>query len=134
MHLLYWLDPIKWIDDIYTIARNGRGVLIQWDSTVHTGAEVEAFLRSYGIKCYSRQYPAGGIAGCHVRTDQAKWADGLLRGAGFAVLSKQLSKPISPRSQWGVPARAQGFGGMVGDLFGVMDTVNRRNRQRKQRR
>lgn len=133
MNPLQWLDPIKWIDDAFTTAANGRGVLLQWDSRAHTGAEVEAFLRSYGVKVYARRYPANGVAGCHVRREQAKYADGLLRGAGFAVLSKPLSKPISPRSQWGVPARAQGFGGIVGDLFGVMDVVNYRNRQRRRR-
>lgn len=134
MNPLQWLDPIKWLDDLYTTSRNGRGVLIEWDSNCHTGAEVEAFLRSWGIKCYGRKYPAGGVAGCHVRNAQAKFADGLLRGAGFAVLSKPLSKPITPRSSWGVPAKAQGFGGIVGDLFGVMDVVNYRNRQRRRGR
>lgn len=133
MNPLQWLDPIKWIDDLYTTSRNGRGVLIEWDANVHTGAEVEAFLRSWGIKCYGRKYPAGGVAGCHVRTAQAKFADGLLRGAGFAVLSRPLSKPITPRTQWGVPAKAQGFGGLVGDALGVMDSVNRRNRERRRR-
>lgn len=133
MNPLQWLDPIKWIDDLYTTSRNGRGVLIEWDSNCHTGAEVESFLRSYGVKCYARRYPSNGVAGCHVRTAQAKFADGLLRGAGFAVLSKQLSKPITPRTQWGVPAKAQGFGGLVGDALGVMDSVNRRNRERRRR-
>lgn len=133
MNPLEWLDPIKWIDDIYTTSRNGRGVLLQWDSRAHTGAEVEAFLRSYGVKCYARRYPSNGVAGCHVRSEQAQYADGLLRGAGFAVLSKQLSPPISPRSQWGVPAKPQGFGGIVGDAMGIMEGVNRRNHQRRRR-
>lgn len=133
MNLWAWLDPIKMIDDLYTTSRNGRGVLIEWDANVHTGAEVESFLRSYGVACYARKYPAGGVAGCHVRKRQAAFADGLLRGAGFAVLSKQLSKPITPRTQWGVPAKAQGFGGLVGDALGVMDSVNRRNRERRRR-
>lgn len=128
---MMWFDPIKWLDDLYTIARNGRGVLLTWDSQAHTGAEVEAFLRSWGIRCYARQYPSNGVAGCHVRSRQAVFADGLLRGHGFVVLSPQLSKPITPSSQWGVPAKATGFGGVVGDALGVMDGVNRRNRERR---
>lgn len=130
---LHWFDPLKWIDDAYTAIRNGRGTLITWDATINGGAEVEALLRSYGVRVYGRQYPtrATPISGCHVRKNQAKFADGLLRGHGIAVLSKTLSKPIRPARQWGAPAPAQGLGGMVGDALGVMDGVKRK--QRKER-
>ena len=131
--LLQWFDPIKWLDDLYTTARNGRGVLITWDANCHTGAEVEAFLRSWGIRVYGRKYRTSTdpTCGCHVRKRQAAFADGLLRGHGYAVLSPPLSKPIRPNRQWGVSAPSQGLGSMVGDLFGVMDGVNRRRRQRR---
>lgn len=33
-------DPVKWVDDAVTMSANGGGVLLTWDSTVHTGAEV----------------------------------------------------------------------------------------------
>jgi hypothetical protein len=134
--LMQMVDPVKWVDDAVTMGANGESVLLLWDSTVHTGAEVERLLRSFGVACYGRKYPMSDdpTAGCHVRTAQAKYADGLMRGAGFAVLSRQLSPPIRPARQWGVPAKAQGLGGVVGDLMGVMDVVDRRNRQRRKER
>lgn len=130
---LHWLDPLKWIDDTYTAIRNGRGVLITWDATSTTGAEVEALLRAYGVRVYGRRYPTrtNPVAGCHVRSKQAKFADGLLRGHGIAVLSKPLSKPIKPLRQWGAPAPAQGLGGLVGDALGIMnDTKHKQRRER----
>jgi hypothetical protein len=121
--LLQMIDPVKWADDAVTGAANGEGVLLTWDSTTHTGADVERLLRSYGVACYGRKYPLSDdpTAGCHVRKAQAKYADGLLRGHGVAVLSPQLSAPIRPRHRWGVDAKPQGFGGIVGDMMGVMD-------------
>lgn len=121
--LLQMFDPIKWVDDAYTTGRNGRGVLLEWDSNAHTGAEVESLLRSYGVAVYARKYRTSGdpTVGCHVRQAQAKFADGLLRGHGVAVLSPQLSPPIRPQHRWGVDAKAQGFAGIVGDMVGVMD-------------
>jgi len=135
--LMQMIDPVKWIDDAATSAANGEGVLLTWDSTVHTGAEVERLLRSYGVAVYGRKYPLSDdpTAGCHVRKAQAKYADGLLRGHGIAVLSPQLSPPIRPRHRWGVDAKPQGFGGIVGDMMGVMDGARPAPiRQRPQRR
>lgn len=135
--LMQMIDPVKWIDDAVTMSANGGGVLLQWDANVHTGAEVERLLRSYGVACYGRQYPTSDnpTAGCHVRQAQAKFADGLLRGYGIAVLSPQLSPPIRPRHRWGVDAKPQGFGGIVGDMMGVMDGARPAPvRQRPQRR
>lgn len=116
------MDLLKWLDDLYTTARNGRGVLLEWDADAHTGAEVEHLLRSYGVRTYARRYPSKRrrVAGVHVRTAQAKFADGLLRGYGIAVVSRQLSEPITPARRWGVPAPAQGLHGHIGDAMGVM--------------
>jgi len=131
LDFLKWFDLIKFVDDIYTTSRNGRGVLLEWDATINSGAEVEQLLRSYGVKVYGRKYPTRSepISGCHVRKSQAKFADGLLRGAGIAVLSERLSKPIKPKESWGAPAPAQGLGGLVGDAMGVMDGVKRKQRK-----
>ena len=120
--LLQMFDPIKWVDDALTTGANGRGVLIEWDSNAHTGAEVESLLRSYGVAVYARKYRTSNdpAIGCHVREAQAAFADGLLRGHGVAVLSPVLSPPIQPKHRWGVPAKPQGFGGVVGDMMGVM--------------
>jgi hypothetical protein len=85
-------------------------------------------LRSYGVRVFARQYPRkhGGVAGCHVRRAQAKYADGILRGHGVPVLSKQLSRPIRPRRRWGVMAKSSGFAGWMNDaLFGGADEVRR---------
>lgn len=122
--LMQMIDPVKWIDDAVTMSANGDSVLLLWNSNAHTGAQVERLLRSYGVAVYGRRYPTSDdpVAGCHVRKAQAKFADGLLRGHGVVVLSPQLSPPIRPRWRWGVDAKPQGFGGVVGDLlFGVMD-------------
>lgn len=121
--LMQMFDPIKWVDDAATMGMNGDSVLLTWDAKVHTGAEVERLLRSYGVACYGRKYPLSDdpTAGCHVRAAQAKFADGLLRGNGIAVLSPVLSAPIRPQYRWGVDAKPQGFGGIVGDAMGVME-------------
>lgn len=124
-------DPIKWIEDCYTISRNGRGVLLLWDACEHTGVEVENFLRAHGVIVYARKYHTSDdpTAGCHVRTSQAKFADGLLRGHNFAMLSPQLSAPIRVSRPWGAPARAQGLTGRLIDE----QRPQRRRRERKER-
>ncbi len=127
--VIFVVDPGKLIEDLYTRSKNG-GVLLEWDAGATDGApsDIEALLRSYGVKVYARQYPRkhGGVAGCHVRRAQAKYADGILRGHGVPVLSKQLSKPIRPRRRWGVMAKSQGFAGWMNDaLFGGEDEVRR---------
>lgn len=132
-HLLDFIqsiDPIKWIDDAYTTSRNGRGVLLEWDATSVTGADVETLLRRFGVKVYARKYPkrTDKIAGCHVPSAQAVYADGLLRGHGIPVVSAPLSKPIRPASSWGVPAKAQGMAGKLGDAMGVAPRKERKER------
>ena len=127
---IFIVDPGKLIDDLYTRGKNGGGVLLEWDAGATDGApsDIEALLRSYGVKVYARQYPRkhGGVAGCHVRRAQAKYADGILRGHGVPVLSKQLSKPIRPRRRWGVMAKPQGFAGWMNDaIFGGDEEVRR---------
>lgn len=121
LDLIQSIDPLKWLDDAYTMGRNGRGVLLEWDATSNCGAEVESLLRTFGVKVYGRKYPTKRqpISGCHVPAAQAKYADGLLRGHGIAVVSPTLSKPIRPATSWGVPAKAQGLGGIVADLLGA---------------
>lgn len=131
-HLLDFIqsiDPIKWIDDAYTTSRNGRGVLLEWDATSTTGAQVETLLRTFGVKVYARKYPnrTEKIAGCHVPAAQAAFADGLLRGHSIPVVSPPLSKAIRPASAWGVPAKAQGLAGALGDAMGAKPT-NRKER------
>ena len=128
--VIFVVDPGKLIDDLYTRFRNGGGVLLEWDAQATDGApsDVEALLRSYGVRVFARQYPRkhGGVAGCHVRRAQAKYADGILRGHGVPVLSKQLSRPIRPRRRWGVMAKSSGFAGWMNDaIFGGADEVQR---------
>ena len=132
-HLLDFIqsiDPIKWIDDAYTTSRNGRGALLEWDATSTTGADVETLLRTFGVKVYARKYPTRQekIAGCHVPSAQAAYADGLLRGHGIPVVSAPLSKPIRPSRSWGVPAKAQGLAGKLGDAMGVAPRKERKER------
>lgn len=128
LDFLEYFDLIKWLDDLFCTAKNGRGVLLEWSATSVAGSDVEALLRRYGVKVYARRYAKDGTAGCHVRTAQAKYADGLLRGYGVPVLSKQLSKPIRPRRAWGVPATAQGIAGAINQSMDG-DSTKRRPRR-----
>lgn len=116
------IDPIKWIDDFLCSARNGPGVRIEWLAVGPDGATVENFLRERGIRVWGRKYAFNGPGDTYavtVRAAQAKIADGLLRGWGVPVVSPQLSRPVTFGRVWGVPAPAQGFGGLVlGGLTG----------------
>ena len=40
LDFLEYFDLIKWIDDLFCTARNGRGVYIEWDSTSNAGSLV----------------------------------------------------------------------------------------------
>ena len=122
------IDPIKWIDDMLASAVNGRGVRIEWIGGL-PGAEGELLLRSYGVRCWRRAYDHEREErfGVHVRPSQAKFAAGLLGGAGCAVVVGPRVAPIRPASAWGVAAPAQGLSGLLVDFLG--GGVRFRNRQ-----
>lgn len=131
MNPLQWLDPLKWIDDAVQLAKHGGGVLLTFQTdTTWAPVDVERLLRRFGVSVYARQYQDGdGHAGLHVRHAQAKFADGLLRGHGVDVTSPVLSKPVRPSTAWGVPAKAQGLGGIVIDAMGGAPESRRRERR-----
>ena len=135
MNPLRYFDPLKWIDDAVQLAKHGDNVLLtfQTDSS-WAPVDVERLLRTYGVKVFARQYEDDeGHAGLHVRAAQAKFADGLLRGHGVNVTSRQLSRPIRPSTSWGAPAPAQGLAGAVIDAMS-RPLPTRRRRQRRTRR
>jgi hypothetical protein len=126
------LNPLLLFD---RLRRAGRGALLTWPRGAHTGAQVESFLRSYGVRILDRKV-SGDEHGVWVSDKQAKYADGLLRGAGFAITSAPLSKPIAPRHRWGRAAKSVGIVGAIGDMWGVGDMAEDLARQnaRKERR
>lgn len=134
--MLARIDPIKWVDDLFCSARNGRGVRLEWIG--RDGWDGEQLLRSYGVRVWARGYDYENEQrySLTVRAAQAKFADGLLRGAGFAVVSPQLSPPITPRSSWGVPAAPQGLAGWLQEIAigGVSVRASRRRATRSTRR
>lgn len=118
------LDPVKWVDDLCAISQNGIGVKITWAAgTTWRGAEVERILRRYGIRVYARQYTTPGNGrdyGVTVRTQQADFADYLLRKAGVPVSSPQRTAPVAVGAMpvaSGTPAKSVGFAGFVVDLL-----------------
>jgi len=136
LELLQLLDVAGWIDKI---RRGGKGHKITWQRELHNGTEVEAFLRSYGVRIIDRQLATKRREpGVYVSDKQAKYADGLLRGAGFAITSVQLSPPIAPRHRWGSAAKDDTAGGLYANIFGVgalADELARSNaRPRRERR
>ena len=132
-------DPIKWIDDAFAGARHGNTTLIIWAPDGPNGPTVENYLRSMGVYVVKRQYSPEGSGqdfGVHVRTKQAKYADGLMRGKSWPVTSPALSGPIAPRTTWGKPVGAVGLlGGVAEGLFGgpsvTLPTKSRRRRRRR---
>ncbi len=48
---------------------------------------------------------------------QARYAVGLLKGAGYPVFEGPPSPPIRPRTNWGAPAPGQGLNGIMEALF-----------------
>lgn len=135
MNPLRWFDPLKWADDAVQLAKHGDSVLLTFQTdTSWAPVDVEHLLRSFGVKVYARQYQDDeGHAGLHVRAAQAKFADGLLRGHGVNVTSRQLSRPIRPSSSWGAPAPAQGLAGAVIDATTGAPRRRRRAAERRQR-
>lgn len=121
-------DPLKWIDDTLCILRYGAGVKITWSSgTDWAGGDVEMLLRSYGVRVWNRQYARKkGVDdyGLHVRPQQARWAEYVLRKAGCPLTSPLISEAnrhvqpggAMPRA-WGVPAKPVGFVGRMVDFL-----------------
>lgn len=107
---LHDFDPVKWLDDLLATLALGRGVKLTWAKGAATGAQVEMMLRKYGVKVYARQYTdkGGRPYGVTVRAEQEIWAQYLL--------DRFLSGGEMP-TEWGVPAKPQGFGGVVVDFF-----------------
>lgn len=108
-------DVLKFVDDFYCSIKNGGGVRIEWEYPGPDGAETEIFLRAHGVRVWGRKYPKNkqDTWGVTVRKQQAKMADGLLRGRKYPVTTKKLAKGWAPQSTWGVPAKAQGMAGML---------------------
>ena len=117
------IDIIKWLDDLVALLANGRGHKLEWcKSSGWSGSRVERVLRRYGIRVYCRDYGHGrDTLGCRVRSQQAAWADYLLRRAGCPLLSRPLSgtgaKPGPMPRAWGVPARPVGLAGRIVDMW-----------------
>ena len=102
------IDPIKWLDDAIQTMRLGSGVKLTWPPGAATGTQVENMLRKYGVKVYKRQYTNGKHRdyGVTVRSEQAIWAQ--------TLLDKFLAGGNMPK-EWGVPAKPQGWGGIIAD-------------------
>jgi hypothetical protein len=110
------INPILFIDEILSTGANGGGVRIGW----YAGAAANGLrlLRAHGVRTWGyRMAYDSDRRWCMVRKRQAKWAVGLLRGAGYGVFEGPASPPIRPRTNWGAPAPAQGFAGLVAKLF-----------------
>lgn len=127
------IDPIKWVDDLFCSARNGRGTRIEWIGAA--GFDGELLLRRYGIRVWGRGYDHDGENrfSVHVRPAQAKFAAGLLAGAGCAILEGPSSAPIRPASAWGAPAPAQGLAGALVDMMSGGLRAERRAARRNRR-
>lgn len=119
-------DPLWILDNIWAFSKFGQGVKIEWVGS--TGANVERFLRGYGVRVWGRQisYKVGEPWGVRVPANQAAYADALLRVKGYAVTSPHLGKKFNkvPRP-WGVPAKPVGFVGVfVRNIGGDLDPAN----------
>lgn len=110
------LNPILLIDELIATSMNGGGVRIGW----YGGAAAHAIkhLRDRGVRTWGyRMAYAPDRRWCMVRRRQAEYAVGLLKGAGYAVFEGPFSPPIVTRTTWGVPARPQGYAGLIASLF-----------------
>lgn len=110
------LNPILLIDELIATSANGGGVRIGWYADA--AAPAIRLLTQHGIKTWGfRMATNPNRRWCKVRHAQARWAVGLLKGAGYTVIDGPDSPPIQPRTTWGVPARPQGFAGLIASLF-----------------
>lgn len=136
-----WPDPLKIIDDAIASATQPSGHEITWFyQTGASGAEVEQFLRSYGVRVWGRTYETeeGETTwyGLHVRKSQALWACSLLLTMGVSIRSGLVegAKPMAtlPRTSWDSIAPAVGLGGLVTQMItGRPRAKNTRSRRRR---
>jgi hypothetical protein len=122
-------NPILLLDELLCTAANGGGVRIGWYAPeALSGVKL---LRAHGVRCwggaYARKPDRRWVT---VRPAQAKWAAGLLRGAGYVVFEGPDADPIAPRTNWGAPAPGQGLNGIVES---ALTGVSRRRSSRKER-
>jgi len=135
-----WPDPLKMIDDMIASATQPGGHKITWFwSTGHSGAEIEKFLRSYGVRVWRRQYEERNgdvsIYGLTVRKSQAKWACTLLLTYNVAIRSGRVKGARAmaslPRTSWNSIAPAVGLGGIVSEMIiGKPKATNTRPRRK----
>jgi len=125
-------DPLKFLDDLIADLTQPPGHKFTWYAGGgFPGTDVEAMLRSHGIKVWKRVYPEkqkketdpAPFFGLTVRKKQAKWAYQLMLTAGVPVRSGQIDgvRPLKngmPKSGWGSVARPVGLGGIVSELIG----------------
>lgn len=120
-------NPILLIDELFASANNGGGVRIGWYADA--AAPAVRMLRAHGVRTWGyRMADNPGRRWCKVRRQQAAWAVGLLRGAGWAVFEGPASAPIAPRTTWGVPARSVGFSGLLAEWLFLGASKRRRRR------
>lgn len=110
-------NPALLIDELLCTVANGGGVRIGWYAPeALTGVRL---LRAHGVRCWG-----GGFATnpdrrwVMVRPAQARWAAGLLMGAGYVIFEGPTdARPIQPRTNWGAPAPGQGLNGVMEAVF-----------------
>lgn len=129
---LFWA-----LDNALSMSRHGVGQRIEWaNDGVFSGGSVELFLRKYGVRVYGRKLPRNqdDTWGIRVRSEQAKWADTLLRTWGVPVVSKQIGAPLRTLPQaWGVPAKPTGVAGMLVNSFVGGLRTERKSRSKRRR-
>lgn len=110
------LNPILLLDDLLCTAANGGGVRIGWMAgAAWPGVEL---LRAHGVRVWAADMARNpDRRWCMVRRAQARWAVGLLKGAGAVVIEGPDAAPVAPRSNWGVIAPGQGLAGFAHDIF-----------------
>ena len=136
-----WPDPLKMIDDMIASMTQPAGHKITWFyQTGASGAEIEQFLRSYGVRVWSRtlEQTEGDTTwyGLHVRKSQAKWACTLLLTRGVPIRSGMVAgaRPMKslPASSWDSVAPAVGLAGIVTEFItGKPKAANTRRRGRR---
>lgn len=127
-------NPVLLLDELLCTAMNGGGVRIGWYAPeALSGVKL---LRAHGIRCWGGDWKRNpDRRWAVVRPAQAKWAVGLLMGAGYVVFEGPAAHPIAPRTTWGAPAPGQGLNGIIeAALTGDLRRQARRQRQAKRER
>jgi len=120
-------DILKMIDDAAAKARYGSGEKLTWtcENGGMSGADVESMLVKYGVRVYGRQYAEeeGDEYGVTVRSEQAKWAEFLMKRRGLSLTSPlidesnaNVQRGAMPK-EWGVPVQRVGLAGRVQDII-----------------